>query len=43
VAETRKNKRTWFENLAEDGELPGRLQDRAKRLNSKIKKRLKGM
>ena len=80
MAETRKNKRTWFdegygrpkgaaeqrveyisityrsmgsdklkralmqlENLAEDGELRAGYRARAKRLNSKIKKRLKGM
>ena len=32
-----------LENLAEDGELRAGYRVRAKRLNSKIKKRLKGM
>ena len=32
-----------LENLAEDGELRAGYSDRAKRLNSKIKKRLKRM
>ena len=32
-----------LENLTEDGELRAGYRDRAKRLNSKIKKRLKGL